>query len=192
MRKRTIGVIGNAARPGVVLPQRLLDAAYDVGRLIAESGLVLVSGGTGGVMEASAHGARDAGGLTVGFLPYAEAERANPYIDLVFPTGMGTMRNFLTGRCCDVLIMVGGGVGTLNELTTAYDVGTPVVALRGTGGWPDRIQSALIDGRWLDERKTSELLFAASPADAVALALSLVGTPRRIGGLKAYTGAAGE
>ncbi len=192
MRRTTIGVIGNAARPGVDLPAALLDAAYAVGRGIAEADAVLVNGGTGGVMEASASGAKSAGGFVIGFLPHADASHANPYLDVALPTGMGTMRNILTARCCDALIMVGGGIGTLNELTIAYDVGTPVIVLRGSGGWSDRIEAALLEGRWLDERRTSELDFADDPKDAVAQALAAVTRPRRTDGLVAHLGHAGN
>lgn len=191
MRKTTIGVIGNAARAGVTLPEELLASAREVGAHIARAGAVLVNGGTGGVMEASARGAQAEGGLTIGFLPQADLSHANDALDIAFPTGMGTMRNILTARCCDALVMVGGGVGTLNELTVAYDVGTPVIALRGSGGWVDRIQAALVDGRWLDERRVAELEFADSPEDAVRQALAAVGRPRRAGGLQAHTGSAG-
>lgn len=191
MRKTTIGVIGNAARPGVELAPELLSAARELGRLIAESGAVLVNGGTGGVMEASAQGAKAAGGFTIGFLPQADHSHANEYLDVAFPTGMGTIRNILTARCCDAVIMLGGGVGTLNELTIAYDVGAPVVVLRGTGGWSDRIRDALVEGRWLDERRSAELEFADTPADAVTQALAATDRPRRTGGLQAHIGHAG-
>lgn len=191
MRRTTIGVIGNASRPGVELPGHLLEAATEVGRRIAEAGAALVNGGTGGVMEASSKGAHDAGGLVVGFLPQADLSHANPYLDVALPTGMGTMRNLLTARCCDALIMLGGGIGTLNELTVAYDVGTPVVVLRGTGGWSDRIVHSLVDGRWLDERRVTELEFADDPGTAVARALDATSRPRRTGGLVAHTGHAG-
>lgn len=192
MRKTTIGVIGNASRPGVELPVPLLQTAEAVGRQIGETGAVLVNGGTGGVMEASAKGAHEAGGLVIGFLPQADHSHANPYVDVSLPTGMGTMRNLLTSRCCDALIMVGGGVGTLNELTVAYDVGTPVIAIRGSGGWADRIVHSLVDGRWLDERRVAELEFADNPQAAVAQALAASTRPRRTGGLTAHTGHAGE
>jgi uncharacterized protein (TIGR00725 family) len=191
VRKTTIGVIGNASRPGVELPALLLAAAAEVGRHIAEAGAVLITGGTGGVMEAASKGAREAGGFSIGFLPQADLSHANPYLDVALPTGMGTMRNLLTARCCDALIMVGGGVGTLNELTIAYDVGTPVVAVRGSGGWSDRIVHSLVDGRWLDERRVAELEFADDPRSAVVHALEATSRPRRTGGLTAHTGHAG-
>lgn len=191
MRMTTIGVIGNAARPGVELPAAMLDAAREVGAHIARAGAVLVNGGTGGVMEASAQGAKSEGGLTIGFLPQADFSHANPSIDVALPTGMGTMRNILTARCCEALVMVGGGVGTLNELTIAYDVGTPVIALRGTGGWADRIAASLVEGRWLDERRVAELEFADTAEDAVRLALAAALRPRREGGLQAHLGHGG-
>jgi uncharacterized protein (TIGR00725 family) len=162
-----IGVIGRAQRPGEQLPPELLEAAEQVGIAIARRGAALVSGGTGGVMEAASRGAKQAGGLTVGFLPQADLSHANPYLDLAFPTGLGTVRNVLTARCADALVALGGGVGTLNELTLAYDYAVPVVVVEGTGGWSDRIRSVLLDGRYLDERNVIEITFAASPELAV-------------------------
>jgi uncharacterized protein (TIGR00725 family) len=192
MPRTTIGVIGSAARPGVVLPESLLLAAEEVGREIAERGAVLVTGGTGGVMEAASRGAQSAGGLTVGFLPQADLSHANPHLDLAFPTGLGTVRNMLTARCCDAIVAIGGGVGTLNELTIAYDTGTPVVLLTGSGGWTDRILPALLDGEWLDERRVVALTPADSPAAAAELAIARSTLPRRVGGLTAFAGAAGD
>ena len=188
----TIGVIGRSWKPGETLPDHVIDAAYRVGRGIAEAGAVLVGGGTGGVMEASCRGAKEAGGLTVGFLPYADKSKANPYVDLAFPTGMGTIRNILTARGCDSLVMIGGGVGTLNEVTIAYDSGVPVVVLEGSTGWADKIRQALDEGRWLDERRVVAVTFAATPEQAVADALVRATEPRAGTRLEAHTGWAGQ
>ena len=103
-------------------------------------------------MEAASKGAQQAGGLTIAFLPGMDKAGANPYVNIVFPTGLGRARNLLTARSCDVLIMVGGSVGTLNELTIAYAEARPVVILRGSGGWADKIGGVLHDARYLDER----------------------------------------
>jgi uncharacterized protein (TIGR00725 family) len=188
----TIGVIGRSWREGEVLPAFVTEAAYEVGKRIAEAGAVLVSGGTGGVMEASCQGAREAGGLTVGFLPYADKNQANPYVDIVFPTGMGTIRNILTARCCDAVVMVGGGVGTLNEVTIAVDSGVPVVVIEGTSGWADRLRSALVDGTWMDDRRVVAVSFRSDPASAVELALERALEPRAGSRLGAFTGWAGQ
>jgi len=103
--------------------------AAAVGRLVAERGAVLVCGGLGGVMEAAARGAKQAGGLTVGILPGSDADDANPYIDVPLATGMGEMRNALIVRAAHAVIAIGGGWGTLSEIALAQRIETPVVGL---------------------------------------------------------------
>jgi uncharacterized protein (TIGR00725 family) len=68
--------------------------------------------------------------------------------------------------------MISGGIGTLNELTVAYE-DKPTVILEGTGGWADRIREVAYEGKHLDEVGTSELRFAKTPSEAVDLALTL-------------------
>lgn len=100
-----------------------------VGRLLAQRGAVLVCGGLGGVMEAAAQAAREAGGLTVGILPGNDPWAANPFIDVPLATGMGEMRNALIVRAARAVIAIGGGWGTLSEIALARRIGTPVVGL---------------------------------------------------------------
>lgn len=170
----TIGVIGRAQQsPEDVVPAETLAAAEAVGRLIGERGAVLVSGGTTGVMEAASRGAKGAGGLTIGILPGLDRSAANVWVDVALTTGLGTARNLIDARGCDALVMIGGGAGTLMELAIAYQVGRPVVILRGTGGWADRIGHGLVDGRYLDERRIVEIRFADTPEGAVAVAHAL-------------------
>ncbi|MDO8383024.1 MAG: TIGR00725 family protein [Microbacterium sp.] len=191
MSIRKIGVIGRSWREGEHLPEHVLETARAVGRGVAEAGAVLVTGGTGGVMEAACRGAFEAGGLTVGFLPYADESKANPYVSLVFPTGMGTIRNILTARCCDALVMVGGGVGTLNEVTIAYDSGVPTIVVEGSTGWADRLRDVVDDGKWLDDRRVLPLTFVPDAASAVRAALERAAEPRagsRLGGFVGWAG----
>ena len=169
----TIGVIGQGHRDDDPVADHTMAAAEEVGRLVAEAGAVLVSGGLHGVMDASSKGAKLAGGLVIGFIPGMDRAAASQYLDICFTTGMGTARNLITARGCDALIMVGGGVGTLNEVTIAYAQGRSVVVLEGTGGWCDRIRPALIEGRYLDERRVVEIQFASSPAEAVEKAMAV-------------------
>lgn len=172
-RPLLITVIGKSARdPRDPVPPHALAAAEEVGRLIAEAGAVAVSGGLSGVMEAVSRGAKSAGGLVVGILPGFDKRDANPYVDIAITTGMGWMRNTLNVRAGDAVIMISGGIGTLNELTVAYE-DKPTVVLEGTGGWSDRIRQFAFDGRHLDEGRRAALHFAATPAEAVALALRL-------------------
>jgi len=172
-RPLLITVIGKSARhAGDPVPPRALAAAEEVGRLLAERGAVVVSGGLSGVMEAVSRGAKSANGLVIGILPGFDKRDANAYVDIAFTTGMGWMRNTLTVRAADAVIMISGGIGTLNELTVAYE-DKPTVILEGTGGWSDRIREIAYEGKHLDEAHRATLHFAKTPDEAVDLALSL-------------------
>ena len=123
--KKLIGVIGGGeCSPAVA------DLAYQTGRQIADFHLGLVCGGLGGVMEAAAKGCHEAGGLTVGLLPQADARRANPYLDIIIPTGMGLARNILVVQSAAGIIAINGRFGTLSELAFALQLGIPVVGLQ--------------------------------------------------------------
>jgi uncharacterized protein (TIGR00725 family) len=103
-----------------------------VGGLLAEAGAVVVSGALGGVMEAACRGAKGAGGTTIGILPGARREDANPHVDIALATGLGEMRNGLVVRSADALIAIGGEFGTLSEIALALKAGKPVI---GLGTW---------------------------------------------------------
>ena len=125
--KQMIGVIGAGKAD-----EAALKVAEDVGRGIAAMDAVVVCGGLGGVMEATARGARAAGGLTVGILPRDRKKEANPSIDIALATGFGEGRNVLIVRSADALIAVGGEYGTLSEIALALKAGKTVV---GIGTW---------------------------------------------------------
>ena len=143
--------------------------AYEVGRLVAGRRAVLVTGGMGGVMEAASRGAREAGGISVGIIPQDDAASANPYCDIVIPTGMGLMRDFVNVHAAHGIIIVGGGVGTLSEMCAAYMYRKPMVAIRGTGGMADRYA-----GRHLDHRHSMEVEAVGSAAEAVGRIFEII------------------
>src|SRR3989442_2164683 len=118
-------------------PQATYDAAKEVGSQIAARSAITVTGGLGGVMEAAGRGAKEKGGMVVGIIPNEDMSYANPYCDIIIPTGIGFARNFITAYSADVAIVVGGGAGTYIEACVAYQKGKPIVALTGTGGTPD-------------------------------------------------------
>ena len=90
--------------------------ARAVGRLVAEAGAVLVTGGLSGVMEAASRGARQAGGLVLGIVP---GDEANRYVDVVIRTRMGDARNAVIVNTADAFVAVGGAHGTLSEIAYA-------------------------------------------------------------------------
>jgi len=147
IRKRIrIAVIGGS-RPG----RQALEAAFEVGRLIARAGAVVVCGGLGGVMEAASRGAREEGGLVVGILPGAAPVDANPWVDVPIATGLGYTRNSLVVMNADAVVAIDGEYGTLSEIAYGKIHGKKVV---GLGSWDVKGVEA-----------------AATPEDAVRMAL---------------------
>jgi len=125
MRRICVGVMG-----GTVADDRTAAAARELGRLIAENGWVLVSGGRpSGVMQASVTGAHEAGGLTVGVLYDEDRELAAEGLDIVIPTGMGAARNIINVLSSDVVVACRGTGGTLSEIAMALRFQRPVVLL---------------------------------------------------------------
>ena len=94
--------------------------ARDVGRRIAEAGFAVVTGGGPGVMEAANRGARDAGGLSVGFnieLPHEQFE--NPYLDMSLTFDHFYARKTMFVKAAEGFVIFPGGFGTLDELFEA-------------------------------------------------------------------------
>ncbi len=106
-----------------------LESAREVGRLLAESGVVLINGGLGGVSDAASEGATQAGGMVVGILPGTDRAGANAHLSISLPTGMGQARNVLIVTAAESVIAIGEGWGTLSEIAVARRLGRPVVAL---------------------------------------------------------------
>ena len=107
----------------------LAAAADAAGRGLARSGVVVVCGGLGGVMEAACRGAQAEGGTTVGILPGRDRTAANPFVSVAVATGLGEARNAVVVATVDVVLAVGGEWGTLSEIALARKAGTPVVGL---------------------------------------------------------------
>lgn len=122
--KQPIGLIG----PGDG-NANLCEAAFQIARRLARSGLVIVCGGRGGVMEAASRGAHEAGGIVIGLLPENDDQAANAYLTVAIPTGMGEMRNALIARSSLCLVAVGGGMGTVSEMALGLKLGKPVYSL---------------------------------------------------------------
>jgi uncharacterized protein (TIGR00725 family) len=132
------------------------ERAEEVGRLLAERGATVLTGGLGEVMAAAGRGAKSAGGTTIGILPGETRAGANPWLDHVVVTGIGHGRNLAVVASGDAVIAVGGRYGTLAEIGFALTLGRPVVVLEP--GWQ-------VDGT----------LRADTPGEAVELALGAAG-----------------
>ncbi len=109
--KKRIGIIGGNAPDA-----KSLKNAERMGELIAQNGYILVNGGMKGVMEASARGAKSAGGFIIAVIPGKSREDANPFSDIVIPTSLGYMRNPMVVLNSDILVAIDGSYGTLSEI----------------------------------------------------------------------------
>jgi len=109
------------------------ERAEAVGRLLAERGATVVTGGLGEVMAAAARGAKSAGGVTIGILPGEVRRDANEWVDHIVVTGVGHGRNLAVVASGDAVVAVGGRYGTLAEIGFALTLGRPVVVLEP--GW---------------------------------------------------------
>jgi len=118
-----IGVVGAGS-----CESRLYRIAERVGELLAERDCVIINGGLGGVMEASAKGASRKGGIIVGVLP-GDVKHANPYVSIAIATNMGHARNMIIVHSSDALIAIGGEYGTISEIAIALKEGKRVVAI---------------------------------------------------------------
>ena len=103
-------------------------SAFRIAHALAGAGVPIICGGKGGVMEAAAHCARDAGGLVIGILPDADAVCGNAYLSVVLPTGLGEARNAVIASSAICLIAVGGGWGTISEMALGLKWNKPVFA----------------------------------------------------------------
>ena len=125
-----------------------LEKAEQIGREIAEAGMVLVTGATTGIPYWSAKGAKEAGGMVIGLSP-AASESAHiksyklptDYHDVIVYTGFDYAgRNLLLTRSADAIINICGRMGTLNEFTIAFEDHKPIGVLTGTGGMADMLK----------------------------------------------------
>jgi hypothetical protein len=132
--------------------------AFRLGQLIAAQGWVLLNGGRrAGIMDASARGALEQGGLTVGILPDEDTRSMSPYIQIPILTGMGSARNYINALTSHVLVACPGGAGTLSEIALALKHGRPVVLLGMDAGDLFRAYEA-----------SGQVKKAATPDEAIA------------------------
>ena len=145
-------------------------SAREVGRRFAEAGFVVVTGGGPGVMEAANRGARDGGGVSVGFnIALPQEQASNPYLDVDLSFHHFYVRKTMFVKAAEGFVIFPGGFGTMDELfeaLTLIQTGKilhfPVV-LFDSGHW-----SGLVD--WIRERLLAEGMI--SPEDVELLVVT--------------------
>lgn len=144
----TVGVMGSA---GGALSDEVLQKARRLGRCIAESEHVLITGACPGLPHETVLGAKECGGFVVGISPALNLEEhivkyhsPTRGYDAIVYTGSGLMgREIENIRSCDVVIFLGGRSGTLGEFAIAYDEGKIIGILKGTGGLTTHLEEII-------------------------------------------------
>jgi uncharacterized protein (TIGR00725 family) len=130
---------------------RLRDLAESLGTVLAQHACILVTGATTGIPGLVARTFRNHGGFAVGMSP---AENHREHVeryglpddgaDVIVYTGFGYKgRNVINVRSADIVVIIGGAIGTLNEFTIAYDEGKVIGVLEGSGGIADHIREVI-------------------------------------------------
>jgi uncharacterized protein (TIGR00725 family) len=147
-----IGVMGGGSASA-----EKLQAAYDLGERIAGQGWTLLNGGrNAGIMAASARGASEKGGLTIGILPDAQPSDCAPHILIPICTGMGSARNIINVLSSDVVVACPGGSGTISEIALALKHGKTVITMGFATG--ELFDTYRIQGRLIDVRTPHEVI----------------------------------
>jgi uncharacterized protein (TIGR00725 family) len=134
-RRLQISVVG-----GSDADEESLAIARAVGEVIGTRDAVLICGGLGGIMEAAARGAKEKGGVTVGIIPDYHINSANPFIDIVIPSGLGHARNVVVAASGEIVIALAGSHGTRSEISVALILGKPVLGIKAWGEIPGVLQ----------------------------------------------------
>jgi hypothetical protein len=127
------------------MSRTLREKAEQLGRAIAGRDAVLLTGATTGLVHLAGRAAHEAGALHIGISPGSnQREHEEEYdlptdaCDAIIYTGFGLKgRNVVLVRSCDIVLVIAGSMGALNEFTIAYDEGKIIGCLTGTGGVAD-------------------------------------------------------
>lgn len=145
--------------------------AGEVGQEIVRRGHIVLTGATKGLPYVAAKAAKEAGGISMGFSPAASRlSHIKKYrlpidaFDTILYTGFEyTGRNLLLIRSSDAVVMIGGRIGTLNELTIAIEERKPVGVLLGSGGMTDEVANVLKAAK----RSRTNIYFDTSPVQLI-------------------------
>jgi uncharacterized protein (TIGR00730 family) len=145
------------------------EAARETARLFAQAGLGVVTGGGPGVMEAANRGAREGGGLSVGFnilLPHEQG--LNAYCDIARTFKHFYVRKVMFVKAAEGFVIFPGGFGTMDELYEALTliqtgkIGTFPVVLFDRDYWGEMID-------WIREEMLADGLVSAEDLDLLYL-----------------------
>ena len=158
-----VGLLGSNKTTG---NQTQFEFAEKLGKALIDSGFSIINGGMAGTMEAAARGAKSSSNYSpdkmIAILPVSDKKLGNPHTGTVIVTDMGTARNRLIVINSDAVIAIGGGAGTLNEITLAWEMHKPIGAFVGGSGWSEKMA-----GKSIDSRRTDSIEAISDVEDAI-------------------------
>ena len=172
MKRLQIGIMGSAA--DLKYSEDALNFSKRLGKLIAQSGNILVYGAEKEYSSLSTEAAKEAtkfGGITVGVTGGKNKKIYGKYRQTVLiNTGLdiGGGREFSLVISCDVIICISGGSGTLNEIAVAYQAGIPIIVVDKFGGWAKKLAN-----EYLDDRKRLKCISVKTEQEALDKAIEL-------------------
>ena len=173
-----IGVMGSASGE-TIEKEHLLEKSREVGRWIARKDCILVNGACPGLPHAAAEGVREENGFVIGVSPaFSRHEHVYEYkspmgiYDILLYTGLGFMeRDIMNIRSSDGVIFLGGGIGTLNEFTIAYEEGKPIGVLLDSGGISNHLEDII---KWCGREIHENIVFSPEPKELVERLVYLI------------------
>lgn len=148
-----------------------------VGRLLAQNGFTVMTGGGPGLMEAANRGAKEGGGYSIGcniFLPHEQ--EANPYCDRVVSFHYFFARKVMLVKYSYAYVILPGGLGTLDEMSEAltliqtgklYDFPVVLVGKEYWKGFLDWVQTTLVSQGAISANELTWVHVTDSPEEAI-------------------------
>jgi hypothetical protein len=160
-----------------------LEKAREIGKEIVRQGGILITGATSGIPHQAAKGAKEEGGISIGFSPaVSEKDHVKRYkmpadcFDLIVYTGFGfSARNILLMRAADAVIFICGRTGTLNEFTICFEENRLSGVLEGTGGTADMIREIV----GVAHKSRGRVVYDTDPKKLVAKLIKLISKGRK-------------
>jgi uncharacterized protein (TIGR00730 family) len=163
-------------------------AAIETGKRFARAGFTIVTGGGPGIMEAANRGAREGGGLSVGFnIELPHEQHSNGYLDVGLTFRHFYARKTMFVKAAEGFVIFPGGFGTLDEffealtlIQTGKVLHFPVVLFDAKywQGLLDWIRDPLLAQRMISPDDLELLVVTDEPAEAVATVVA--GYERRL------------
>lgn len=179
--RQIISIFGSSApRPG----SADYEAARAVGRLLAEAGFTVQTGGYAGIMAGASQGANEAGGHVIG-VTSARIEQWRPVpankwvIEEIKQQTQRERLLYLVEHCQGAIVMP-GGIGTLSEMALIWSlvqVGEvsprPIIAV---GGLWQRTLASFIDQAYVKPEHQALITLVRTPDEAVKALVNILST----------------